>query len=76
MKYFSGQDVKLGDRVRLDNDGGGVVVGIIQSGEYLDGFSADTLGYLKFGALIRFPMFGVIHYETPDEDVELLGRAE
>jgi hypothetical protein len=73
MAYADGQKVQLGDRVRLGEDTNGLVVGIIETGEYLDDFSA--LSYLSRGVLIRFPSFGLIHYEDgPEADVELIGR--
>jgi len=34
MKYADGQEMRLGDRVRLGADDGGVVVCVIDTGEY------------------------------------------
>jgi hypothetical protein len=76
MKYANGQDVMLGDRVRLGMDDGGIVVGLIGASEYAAGYSAQEWSYLKTGILIEFPSSGLIHYERPEPDVQLLARAE
>ena len=34
MKYCDGQDVRLGDRVKLGSDQGGIVVASIDTGQY------------------------------------------
>lgn len=77
MKYADGQDVKLGDKVRLGKDSGGVVVFIIDTGEYSPDYpEAEWKGNLKKGVMVRFPLYGLIHYETEVEsDVELIARS-
>lgn len=74
MKYADGQEVMLGDKVSLGGDSGGVVVGIISSGQFADGFPATEWLYLKRGILVQFPRFGLIHYETVEPDVALVSR--
>jgi hypothetical protein len=74
MKYTDGQQVMLGDKVRLGNDDGGVVVCSIDTGDYSDEAPEAQWGYLKRGAVIRFPNFGLIHYETPEPDLVLIAR--
>ena len=72
MKYADGQEVKLGDKVKLGQDENGVVVCLIEAGEYLPG--EDWL-YLKEGMMARFPQFGHIHYKVAEEDLQLTARA-
>ena len=74
MKYPDGQVVKLGDRVRLGKDRGGVVVCSIDTGEYRGGHSRAQWGYLKRGVMIEFPLYGLVHMEQPQADLELLAR--
>lgn len=75
MKYSDGQDVKLGDRVKLGDDDGGVVVASIDTGEYSTEHPEAQWGYLKQGVMIDFPKHGLIHYEEPEQDLLLIGRA-
>ncbi len=74
MKYADGQEVKLGDRVKLGQDEGGVVVCSIDTGEYTDECPEDQWSYLKKGVMIKFPLYGLIHYEEAEPDLQLLGR--
>ncbi len=76
MKYLDGKEVLLGDRVRLGNDDGGVVVCSIDRNEYTEKNPKSSWGYLKKGVVIEFPKFGLIHYEEPDEDLVLIERRE
>lgn len=76
MKYADGQDIQLGDHVQLLEDNEGTVVGLIAAGAYRDGYTAAEWAYLKTGVMIEFPTYGLIHYEEPEEDLLLLGRAE
>ena len=78
MNYESGEPVKLGDRVSLDQDSGGEVVFIIDTGEYSPDYPESHWGggYLKKGVMIHFPSYGLIHYEDMvDSDVKLIARA-
>ena len=76
MKYIDGQDVRLGDRVALGKDEGGVVVCSIDTGEYSSDHTEAQWGYLKKGVMIEFPLYGLIHYEEPEEDLRLIARAQ
>jgi hypothetical protein len=75
MKYADGQEIRLGDKVKLGSDTGGRVVCVIETGEYSDGYAQAQWGYLKKGAMIAFPKYGLIHYEEAEADLELLERA-
>jgi hypothetical protein len=75
MRYSDGQQVKLRDRVKLGPDPDGVVVCIIDTGEYTERYPEKDWSYLKKGAVIEFPSFGLVHYEEIEPNVELVGRA-
>ena len=75
MKYPDGQIVKLGDKVKLGEDEGGIVVCSIDDDEYSDDYSKEQWSYLKKGVMINFPSFGLIHYEKPEPDLQLIDRA-
>lgn len=76
MNYSDGQEVILGDKVRLGDDEGGIVVCSIDRNEYTTKNPKEKWGYLKKGVVIEFPMFGLIHYEEPEEDLELICRQQ
>lgn len=76
MKYPDGQEVKLGDKVKLGQDEGGVVVCSIDDDEYSDDYPKEQWGYLKKGVMINFPSYGLIHYEEPESDLQLIARAQ
>ena len=74
MKYSDGQEIRLGDKVRLGQDEGGVVVCSIDTGEFSDDYPMSQWSYLKKGVMINFPLYGLIHYEEPEPDLQLIGR--
>lgn len=74
MKYADGQEVMLGDRVRLGDDDGGIVVCSIDSGDYSAEAPEADWSYLKKGVVVRFPKFGLIHYEAAEPDLKLIVR--
>lgn len=74
MKYPDGQDVRLGDKVKLGDDIG-IVVCSMDTDEYTDEHSEAAWGYLKKGVMISFPKYGLIHYEEPEDDLKLVSRA-
>ena len=75
MKYADGQEVRVGDRVKLGADDGGVVVCSIDTGDYTDAHPEAQWGYLKKGVMIQFPIHGLIHYVEPEPDLVLIERA-
>lgn len=76
MKYPDGQEVRLGDRVKLGRDENGIVVASIDTGEYSGEDSEAQWGYLKKGVMIKFPLHGLIHYEEPEPDLHLVERGK
>ena len=76
MKYRDGQDVRIGDRVQLGEDRGGIVVASMDTGEYTADHPASQWSYLKVGVMIEFLRYGLIHFEEPDEDLMLIARGD
>jgi len=74
MKYPDGQEVRLGDRVRVDGDPTGLVVCCIETQEYTPEFPRAEWEYLQRGCLVRSSKHGLVHYQRPDEDLELIER--
>lgn len=75
VNYTDGTLVKVGDLVGLGDDRGGLVVCSIEDGVYTDAHSKEQWGYLGRGVMIEFPKYGLIHYETPEPDLQLISRA-
>ena len=77
MKYPDGQSIRLGDKVRIGEDSGGIVVCSIDTDEYSDDYPKAEWADLSRGVLIKFPLYGLIHYEDgPDGDLVLIERAK
>lgn len=75
MKYVDGKPVKVGDRVGLGEDRMGRVVCSMDDGVYTDGHPESAWGDLGRGVMIEFPKWGLVHYEEPEEDLELISRS-
>ncbi len=75
MNYSDGTPLKVGDVVGLGEDRNGVVVCSIDDDAYTDRFTKDNWSHLGRGVMIEFPMWGLIHYEEPEPDLELVARA-
>jgi hypothetical protein len=74
MNYCEGQEVTVGDNVRLGDDSSSIVVYSVDTGEYSEEHPAGTWDYLKKGVMISFPQYGLIHYEKPEADLQLIAR--
>jgi hypothetical protein len=75
MNYATGESVKLGDRVDLCNSSG-IVVCVIDTGEYCTAYPESQWNYLKRGVLIDFVMYGLLYYkEMIESDVKLIARS-
>lgn len=74
MKYPSGEDVRLGDRVSLWADADGVVVCSLDTSEYSTDYPEKQWSYLKSGVLVLSPQAGLIHYIEPESSLTLLER--
>jgi len=76
LKYADGQEVRLGDRVSLGQDRRGMVVCSMEGAQYTLQHPEAQWAYLKRGVLIEFPLYGLIHYENPEPDLQLVVRAQ
>ncbi len=76
MKYLDGQNVSVGDRVKLWDDQYGVVVCSLDSKKFTADYPKSEWGYLKSGILIKTDSGELFHYTGPDEDFQLIGRAK
>lgn len=75
MKYPDGQEVRLGDRVKMCPNDIGIVVASMDTDEYSAKEPKEQWSYLKEGVMIQSP-FGLIHYiEKYNETLELISRA-
>ena len=77
MRYANGTAVEVGDRVSLGDDPDGEVVLLVDTGKQSPRCPhIKWRGHLKRGVMIHFPLYGLIHYQSPVvADVQLLGRA-
>jgi hypothetical protein len=75
LKYPDGQEVRLADQVGLGSNHRGVVVASIDTDKYSNEHPAAQWSYLKKGVMIEFLSYGLIHYEEPDPDLQLIARA-
>lgn len=75
MNYVNGEQVRLGDRVKLGDDNGGIVVCSIDTGEFSSAFPRAEWDYLARGVLIEFPRYGLIHYTEAEPGLALVERA-
>ena len=75
MKYSDGRVAMVGDIVRLGEDHDGVVVCSVDDGVYTTDHPRKAWDFLGRGVLVRFPKYGLIHYEEAEPDLELVSRA-
>jgi hypothetical protein len=77
MRYPNGEEVIVGDRVKLgrSEDSDGVVVCALDRNEYSPSHPKEKWSELEVGALIEFPKYGLIHYKEPEDDLQLISRA-
>ncbi|HEY1151582.1 MAG TPA: hypothetical protein VGF27_23605 [Pseudoduganella sp.] len=75
MNYSDGQEVRVGDRVRMGDDSDGVVVFSIDRDEYAADYPKAEWAYLEAGVMIHFRKYGLIHFVEHDEYLKLLSRA-
>jgi hypothetical protein len=74
MRYPNGEEVRLGDRVRLSPGNDGVVVCSIDTGEFSAAYPESDWAYLERGVLIESELMGLIHYLEPETTMTLLER--
>ena len=74
MMDCNGQEVRLGDRVKLWDGEHGTIMCSIDAGEYSTDYPEAEWSYLKSGVLIKSDTLGLFHYTEPDEHFEVVGR--
>ena len=72
MKYPNGQEVRVGDKIKLWDDQPGTVVCSIETDEFSKDYPKTEWGYLKSGILVKTDTGEIFHYAEPDEDFELI----
>lgn len=76
MKYVDGQEIQVGDRVRMGDDDGGIVVCDIEAGNFSPSYPKSEWDYLNEGVVIVFPRYGVLHMTEAESDLELIARSD
>ncbi len=74
MRYPSGEEARVGYRVRIGTWSLGTVVCSIDLGEYTAEHPREQWGYLGRGVMVLTEKAGLIHYTEPEEDMELISR--
>jgi hypothetical protein len=74
LRYPSGEEVWLGDTVRVGESERGVVVGSLDTDEYSERFPRGEWEYLGKGVLIEFERLGLVHYMEPEPTLALVAR--
>jgi hypothetical protein len=76
MNYSSGDNVRLGDKVRIDGTMVGVVVANVEAGIFSNNFPAEEWSYLSEGILVETVEVGLIHFPYETNEIELLSRED
>lgn len=71
--YCSGEEIRVGDRVRCDG-WTGVVVFVLGTGSFALGYSAADWSYLCRGFMVLYDQVGLVFSEEADEDLDLVER--
>lgn len=74
MHYSDGTPMRLGDREKL-GAAYGVVVFIIDTGDFSACYPESAWSYLQRGLMVEFDRFGLIQYSTTETDLEFVSRA-
>ncbi len=76
MNYADGQEVLAGDAVDLGGGSVGRVVAVLDTQRYSELYPAEEWSYLKGGALLEAPTFGLVHCTENGHDFTLVARDE
>ncbi len=74
MKYWNGEEVKIGDKVIADKSDG-IVVCVIDTKQFSEDYS-EGWDYLEKGMLIETKAMGLVHYPESDDDIFLVKRKD
>lgn len=75
MKYDTGEEVRVGDKVRLWRGNVGRVVCSLDSSSFSEEFPGEEWSYLERGVLVQTAEAGLIHLPEPDPSLDLIGEA-
>lgn len=76
MEYMDGKPVLVGDKVDLGGGLTGIVVAVIDVGEYSSGYDAEEWRYLSVGALVESTEGGLIHCPESGTSLKLIERLQ
>lgn len=71
--YYSGDDIRAGDRVRCAEWTGRVTF-VLGTGSFGPGFSPADWSYLGRGFMVEYDQAGLVFAERAEEDLELVAR--
>ena len=74
MRYFTGDEGLVGDRVNAFGSTG-VVVYVVDTQQGSEKYPSGAWDYLMTGLMIETDEMGLVHYPEPDEGVTLIARA-
>lgn len=74
MKYSDGVEIQVGDLVENSEGDRGTVVCSFDTNQYSVDYTRENWGYLKRGVLVNFSSFGLIHYESDQNDFRLINQ--
>ena len=74
MRYPSGEEARIGDRVRIGAWSLGTVVCSIDRDEYSPEYTREQWAHLGRGVMVLTEVAGLIHYQEPEDDMELIAR--
>ena len=75
IKYLTGDEVLVGDRINAWGSNG-VVVHVNDTRQGSDEHLPGTWDYLKTGMMIETDEMGLVHCSEPDEEIVLICRSE
>ena len=74
-RYWSGDDIRPGDRVRCAAWTGRVVF-VLGTGAFASGYEPAEWSYLGRGFMVDYDQAGLVFSEFADADLELVARTE
>jgi hypothetical protein len=74
MKYFSGEEIRLWDRVEPWGGCYGIVVFSIDTDEYSSQYPKEHWADLARGVMVDTDLAGLIHFDEADGDLTFVGR--
>ena len=74
MRYRTGEEVELWDRVEMWEGCTGIVVFSIDADQYSPGFRKEHWSYLQRGAMVATNQIGLVFASKEDDEIALLHR--